>query len=209
MRPEIGYNGHMRIVLIVIVALLLAGCGRLGDAQWKNRNASNPSTTTTTINTSRESLRIKPTSEMKSFYTAIRRAERVIFIENPDEAVPERELVPLSVYDITERRYWEVTKAVTSASIKEANKRGKPGEIYVLRWYRDGYRKLGELRINSATGEVAITYPLMKNGDRGILEEKLYLSSKDNNLINEAAKINRRDENNGKSRRKSPVGTVI
>lgn len=208
-RSEIGYNKEMRIVIIALVALLLAGCGRAGEAQWKNRNASNPSTTTTTINSSKESLRIKPTAEMKDFYAAIRRAERVIFIENPDEAAPDRELVPLSVYDITERRYWEVTKAVTSASIKEANKGGRPGEIYVLRWYQAGYKKLGELRINSGTGEVAITYPDIKNGDEELLEAGLYLNAKGNDLINEAAKINRRDKNNGKTRRQSPPGTVI
>ncbi|HEY3373834.1 MAG TPA: hypothetical protein VGK02_02080 [Candidatus Aquicultor sp.] len=202
-----GRKATLWLLAALIAALVvLPGCRLFSVPKPHGSNGS----TTTTVNAKHEEGRITPTREMDQFFKAIKPAERVIFIQTAtDTALPDdNEQVPLSVYDISERMYWSVTQAVLSATADPGRHTQWIDKIYTLRWYKKGYKKAGELRIDTGTGEVTITYPKIKIGDTG-KPRKLYLQPKDNELIKGAAELNRKHNPHSDTETASPGGRLI
>lgn len=105
------------LVLALAVALLMQGC------EGARRNPSSNKTKSKNMAQSfTEASKITPTRETAQFYDAIKGAKRVIISESDqglDKA--DREAVPLSYFTKNQPMFYDVLKAVTSAT-----KQGEP-----------------------------------------------------------------------------------
>ncbi|MCL6471936.1 MAG: hypothetical protein K6T91_03910 [Firmicutes bacterium] len=152
-----------------------------------------------------EAQKIKPSSELAQFFSEVKSAERIIFIESTETPTDERDLHPVSVFDVTEPMYWKVMDAVVSASIGDPVNEQGGNKIYVMRWYKK-YKKLAEAVINTRTGELEIRYPEKITGKEAFknsltksetrpYSKKLYIKMPKLGVIAEAAEFYQKGQN--------------
>jgi len=172
-------------VAIFLAAFALQGCA--GGNHDTIPTALNPKPG---LNPSKEAKNIKSTDETTKFFNAIKTADRIIIIDGTGgEAQDEQDQEPLSVSYADGPRYWDIMRAVTSA--KQADKKLGGSNDYKLRWYKKGYKNVGEAIISKDTGRMVITFP--EPTDTSVTAD-LVIPQEGLKVIKKAATVNRKEE---------------
>ncbi|MHB8842444.1 MAG: hypothetical protein ACYC56_11790 [Candidatus Aquicultor sp.] len=183
--------GLIVITVVVVLTIMLQGCG--GSTATQEKPPSAAKSKPVLVDPSKESKKIEPSKETAKFFDAIKQAERVIIIDGKNgDLTDERNQEPLSVLYADGPTYWDIMHAVTSAKPT-----GKPlggSDDYKLRWYKKGYKNVGEAYISKDTGRIIITFPELTEATK---TPDLLIPQKELETIIEAATVNRK-ENKGR-----------
>lgn len=147
------------LMLLLISTILVQGCTSTISSETSGEKRSEEAN-----NSKTNSDKIKPTGEMARFYSAIKDADRVIIIkgsDNPDEdkGANRQEQVPLSVFYKDGPMFWDIMGAVVSAETSKEPQVDGDGARYIMRWYKKGYKELGEISIDTGSGSLVVNYP--------------------------------------------------
>lgn len=172
-------------VAVFVAALALQGCA--GGNHDTSSSALKPKPG---LDPSKEANTIKPTDETTKFFNAIKSADRIIIIDGKSgEKQDERDQEPLGVFYADGPTYWDVMRAVTSA--RQTGKEPRGSDDYKIRWYKKGYKNVGEAIISKDTGRMIITFP--EPADTSVTPD-LLIPQEELKVIEKAATVNRKEE---------------
>ncbi len=180
-------GGLIVITMAIVLAIfMLQGFGD-GGSHSKDPSMGKPKPG---LDPSKEAKKIEPSKETVKFFNAIKQAERVIIIDGKSGSpTDEQDQEPLSVFYADGLTYWDVMNAVTSA--KQTNRRLGGGDDYKLRWYKKGYKNVGEAYISKDTGRIIITFPEPTEATK---TPDLLIPRKELDTIKKAATVNRKED---------------